>query len=309
MGSQAEVRLVIVTGLSGAGKTQAIKHLEDLGFFCVDNLPPALLPKMAELAAGSGGRVQRIALGIDLRGGDFFHNTVEALAALEQAGFHYQILFLEADEDALVRRFKESRRPHPLGGAGRILEGIREERRHLEELRGRASYIINTTALSARELQAELTRLFASDPDTPRLQVFVVSFGFKHGLPLDADLVFDVRFLPNPFYVESLRPLTGIDPEVREYVLRWPLTRQFMHRLTAMLDFLLPQYIREGKAQLVIAIGCTGGRHRSVVVSDRIADLLRRRGYSVHLEHRDCGRIDVAEADPRLPPGGESVDA
>ncbi len=285
-----KIRLVIVTGLSGAGKTQAIKSLEDLGFFCVDNLPPALLGKMAELGSGTGGKIVRMAFGIDLRGGEFFGSTVDALARLELAGYPYQILFLEAADDTLVRRFKETRRPHPLAPEGRILEGIRRERQLLQELRGKATHIIDTTDLSPRKLREEVQRLITDDGEKPPIIVNIVSFGFKYGLPMDADLVFDVRFMPNPHYVEGLRGLTGSNAEVSQYVFRWPAARRFMKEITRLLEFLLPQYVSEGKSQLVIAIGCTGGRHRSVAVTEALAQTLRSKGYTVATEHRDAAK-------------------
>ncbi|MCL5676342.1 MAG: RNase adapter RapZ [Firmicutes bacterium] len=290
-----DLRLVIVTGLSGAGKTQAIKSLEDLGFFCVDNLPPAFITKMAELCIQSDGKISRVALGIDLRGGEFFGSTLKALEELEEAGFPYQILFLEASDDVLVRRFKETRRRHPLAPQGRILEGIREERERLQALRGHAPLIIDTSDLSPSQLREQVVQIFAGEQQQQRLIVTVVSFGFKFGLPLDADLVFDVRFLPNPHYVESLRPHTGRHPAVREYVERWPITRKFMRRLIGMVEFLLPHYISEGKTQLAIAVGCTGGKHRSVVVAEHLAQSLRQKGYTVLTEHRDADRTEARE--------------
>ena len=290
-----DLRLVIVTGLSGAGKSQAIKSLEDLGFFCVDNLPPAFITKMAELCAQSGGRISRVALGIDLRGGEFFGSTLKALEELEEAGFPYEILFLEAADEVLVRRYKETRRRHPLAPQGRVLEGIREERERLQALRGHAPLIIDTSDLSPSQLREQVVQIFTGDQQQQRLILTIVSFGFKFGLPLDADLVFDVRFLPNPHYVESLRAHTGRHPAVREYVERWPVTRKFLRRLTGLLEFLLPHYITEGKTQLAIAVGCTGGKHRSVVVAEHLARVLREKGYTVLTEHRDADRPDARE--------------
>lgn len=294
---QRAVRLVIVTGLSGAGKTQALKSLEDTGFFCVDNLPPAFIPKMAELCVQSEGKISRLALGIDIRGGEFFSQTLDALGELERAGFAYTILFLEASDAVLVRRYKESRHRHPLAGQGRIEEAIRRERRLLEELRGRASYIVDTSNLTVNQLRQEIVKLLGREIPGARasLLVHVVSFGFKHGLPLDADLVFDVRFLPNPHYVESLRDRTGEDPAVNEYVSRWAVTQRFLRHLFSLLRFLLPQYEAEGKTQLTIAIGCTGGRHRSVVVASRLGEWLRGRGYCVTVQHRDAEPLRVEE--------------
>lgn len=289
------IRLVVVTGMSGAGKTQAIKCLEDLGFFCVDNLPPALMPKMAELCLQSEGKVGRLALGIDIRGGTFFNNTVSALEELEKAGFPYQILFLEASDETLVRRYKESRRRHPLALTGRILEGIRSERRMLEDLRGRASKIVDTSNLTVNQFRQELIAAFSQEEGGSELFINVVSFGFKHGLPLDADLVFDVRFLPNPHYVPTLQPLTGEDPSVQEYVWKWSVSQKFFRRLTNLIGFLLPHYVNEGKTQLTVAIGCTGGQHRSVTLGIRLGEWLRGQGYQVGVEHRDSTRHRLAE--------------
>lgn len=289
------LRLVIVTGMSGAGKTQALKCLEDLGFFCVDNLPPAFIPKMAELCVQSEGRIQKLALGIVIRGGQFFHQVMGALRDLEQQGFAYTILFLEAADEVLVRRYKESRHRHPLAQDGRILDAIRKERWLLQELRGRATHILDTSAMSVRQLRQELVALFARDEGAPPLVIHVVSFGFKHGLPVDADLVFDVRFLPNPHYVASLKDRTGHDPEVQEYVGRWAVTQRFFRRLTGLIEFLLPHYIAEGKTHLTIAIGCTGGRHRSVALAIRLAEWLRSKGYPVTEHHRDVHRAPAED--------------
>lgn len=290
------IRLVIVTGLSGAGKTQAIKCLEDLGFFCVDNLPPAFVPKMAELCAQSEGKISRIALGIDLRGGEFFGSTLKALEQLEEAGVPYQILFLEAEDETLVRRYKETRRRHPLAPQGSLQEGIREERRLLQEVRGRANVIIDTTDLTPSRLREQIVQIFTGDQQLQRLIITVVSFGFKFGLPLDSDLVFDVRFLPNPHYVDSLRPYTGKDAPVRNYVFRWPITQKFVRRLIGLVEFLLPHYINEGKTQLMIAIGCTGGQHRSVAVAERLAEVLKEKHYTVLTEHRDVDKYESEAA-------------
>lgn len=286
----AGVRLVIVTGMSGAGKTQALKCLEDLGYFCVDNLPPSFIPKMAELCQQSDGRIDRLALGIDIRGGEFFAKAIEALEDLERQGNRYEILFLEAGDDSLVRRYKETRRRHPLAEQGRVLEGVARERKLLEELRGRASHIVDTSHLGVNQLRLEIVSRFSRDEKLPELFISVVSFGFKHGVPLDADLVFDVRFLPNPHYVASLKDLTGEDRSVQDYVNKWPVTTQFFRRLVNLIGFLIPQYITEGKHQLTIAIGCTGGQHRSVAMGVRLAQWLRDRGYTVSAEHRDVVR-------------------
>ncbi len=288
---QQGIRLVIVTGMSGAGKTQAIKYLEDMGFFCVDNLPPALMPKLAELFEQTEGKVNRLALGIDIRGGRFFNQIVGALAELEQNGIPHQILFMDASEETLVRRYKESRRRHPLAMQGRIMEGIRKERKMLQELRGLASKIVDTSSLKVSELRRELQQTFNTDSEGPSFHVNLVSFGFKHGAVLDADLLFDVRFLPNPHYVEDLKALTGEEQAVQEYVMKWGVTQQFFKRLTGLIGFLLPQYVAEGKSQLTIAVGCTGGQHRSVCMAHKLAEWIKERGYAVSIEHRDVPRI------------------
>lgn len=279
------VEFLIVTGLSGAGKTMATHSLEDLGFFCVDNLPPALLPKFAEVVRESQGRIRRVALVIDIRGGEFFYALDDALAALDVMGIPFQILFLDASDEVLVRRFEETRRKHPLGGS--ILDGIRSERRRLQPVKERADKIIDTTTLSVRDLKAELAEAFLPAGQERTLTIGVVSFGYKYGIPLDADLVFDVRFLPNPHYVPALRALPGNSNEIREFVLRWDQTREFQRRLHDLVGYLLPQYTAEGKTHLTIAIGCTGGKHRSVVIGEDLAQFLRGTGYETRLKHRD----------------------
>lgn len=284
------VRFVIITGLSGAGRSEAVRCLEDLGFFCVDNLPPTLIPKFAELCLQSGGRLSRIALVVDIRGREFFDSAVEALEELERRGLAYEILFLEASDEVLVRRFKETRRRHPLAHEGRVVEGLAEERRRLEVLRGRARHIIDTSSLTPRELRRRLAELFADGDPAARMSVHLLSFGYKYGLPLDADLVLDVRFLPNPHYVASLRPLTGEEAAVREYVLKWPLTRRFLTKAWSFLSFLLPHFVSEGKAQLTVAVGCTGGQHRSVVIANILAERVRHHGFPVTVTHRDVTR-------------------
>ena len=286
-----DVQFVIITGLSGAGKTQAVRALEDLGFFCVDNLPPALIPKFTELCRQAQGEgIRRVALVIDIRGGEFFDDLFEALRQMEDEGLPYQIVFLEAKDEVLLRRYKETRRRHPLAQEGGTLEGIKEERRRLEELRGRANVIIDTSELSPQRLREEISEVFSREGEKGRLIVSIVAFGFKYGLPLDADLVFDVRFLPNPHYVDCLRPLTGDSPEVREYVLKWPLTKRFLRRLISFVEFLLPHYVTEGKTQLAIAIGCTGGQHRSIVIAEELAQALREKEHRVLVQHRDVNK-------------------
>ncbi|MEN6568116.1 MAG: RNase adapter RapZ [Veillonellales bacterium] len=290
-------RLVIVTGMSGAGKTQVVRAMEDLGYFCVDNLPPALIPKFAELCSQSAGQVSKIALVVDIRGREFFDTLVQVLEDMEKQGYMYEMLFLEASDETLIRRYKETRRRHPMAPHGRISEGIARERERVEHVRGRATHIIDTSDLSTANLKEKIIALFGGEKETERMTITVVSFGFKYGVPLDADMVFDVRFLPNPFYVESLRRKSGIEAEVGDYIWKWPITQQFMEKLAGLVDFLVPNYIREGKSQLIIAIGCTGGLHRSVFVAHKIYEGLRSKGYKVNIEHRDI-KHNIVDARP-----------
>lgn len=283
-----EPQVVIITGMSGAGKTVVIQSFEDLGFFCVDNLPPTLLPKFLELMKESENKMNKVALGMDLRGREFFEDLVAALDSLAQSWVVPKILFLDADDNALVRRYKETRRAHPLAPSGLPLEGIKLERELLEELKGRAQIMYNTSQSSPRELREKILKEFSEDKKTI-FNVNVMSFGFKHGIPIDADLVFDVRFLPNPHYVEHMRPKTGLDVEVSSYVLKWTETSQFLEKVIDLLAFMLPQYKREGKSQLVVAIGCTGGQHRSVALSEYIGHHFEK-DYSVVITHRDMER-------------------
>ncbi len=280
-----EMEFLIVTGLSGAGKSLATHTLEDLGFFCVDNLPPALIPKFAEIIKESQGRIRRVALVIDIRGGEFFGALGTALADLDASGIRFQIVFLDASDEMLVRRFEETRRKHPLGGS--ILDGIRAERRRLQPLKEQAHKIIDTSTLSATELKQELADTFLQTDGRRTLTVTVTTFGYKYGIPLDADLVFDVRFLANPYYVEALRALPGSSPEVREFVLGSEQTVEFQRRLHDLLAYLLPQFTAEGKSHLTVAVGCTGGKHRSVVIGEDLARFLRGAGYAVRVKHRD----------------------
>ncbi|MCL6558494.1 MAG: RNase adapter RapZ [Firmicutes bacterium] len=281
-------RLVILTGLSGAGKSQAVRSLEDVGFFCVDNLPPSLIPKFADLCARAAAPIQRLALVVDIRGGELFDAVFEVLAEFDRDGVPYEILFLEASDEALVRRFKESRRPHPIGGD--LLSSIQEERARLQELRGRAHKIIDTTELSPQQLKEQLTVLFGNGEDLRRFRITVLSFGYKYGIPLDADLVIDVRFLPNPHYIARLRPLTGDDMLVREFVFGSQVTIEFIAKFTNLIEFLIPLYIKEGKTMLTVAVGCTGGRHRSVAIANRLNEILSAKEYQVTVRHRDIQR-------------------
>lgn len=284
------IRFVIITGLSGAGKSQAVKSFEDLGYFCIDNLPPLLLPKFAELAIQSGGKINKIALVSDIRGGQFFASLSEALHELEETGLDYEILFLEADDNILIRRFKETRRRHPLADLGSIAEGIQAERRMLAEIRGKADKIIDTSELTPQQLKEEITSLYAPGSEQENILITLVAFGFKYGIPLDADMVLDVRFLPNPHYVENLRSLTGNDRDVQDYVWKWSITHKFFQKLVDLVEFLIPCYIKEGKPQLVIAIGCTGGKHRSVVLVRELEKILRGKKYNVITELRDISK-------------------
>lgn len=282
------MRFVIITGLSGAGKSQALKSMEDIGFFCIDNFPPALIPKLADLFYGSKD-IDKVALGMDLRGGQLFKDIFSALDYLKKNKYDYEIIFLEASDEALIKRFKETRRRHPLSDGGSIISGIKDERQKLTEIRRMANSIIDTTNLTAAQLKQELYNIFIEGRKFKGIIVNVMSFGFKYGIPLDADLVFDVRFLPNPYYIDELRPLTGNDKKVREYVMKWEEAKQFLNKLENMIEFLLPFYIREGKSQLVIAIGCTGGKHRSITIANALYELLKKRDYTVILNHRDVG--------------------
>lgn len=292
-----DVRLVIITGMSGAGKTQVVRAMEDLGYFCVDNLPPMLIPKFAELCAQSAGRVNKVGLVVDIRGREFFDTLVQNLEELEKQGHRYEMLFLEASDETLIRRYKETRRRHPMAPHGRISEGIARERERVDQVRGRATQIIDTSESSTADLREKITALFTSEHEFQRMNITVVSFGFKYGIPLDADMVFDVRFLPNPFYVESLRRKSGAVPEVGEYIWKWPITQQFMEKVSDFVEFLVPNYIKEGKSQLIIAIGCTGGMHRSVFVAGKIYENLKKKGYKVNLDHRDVKK-NVVEVHP-----------
>lgn len=286
----ADLQFVIITGLSGAGKSNAMKVFEDLGFFCVDNLPPALLPKFAELCLQSEGRVSRAAVAVDVRGGEFFNDFFGALGQLGGLGIDAQIVFLDAADDILVRRYEETRRKHPLAHAGGVLESIQTERRRLQAVKEKADKIVDTSSLSVRELRNTIVEAFVRGGEASTLTVSVVSFGYKYGIPLDADLVFDVRFLPNPHYDETLRALPGDSPQVRAFVLGAPATQEFMRHLTHLMDYLLPQFVSEGKSHLTVALGCTGGKHRSVVLADELGAYLTRAGYQVTVRHRDIGK-------------------
>mgnify|MGYP000849542527 CR=1 FL=1 len=281
------MRFIIVTGLSGAGKTLVIHYLEDMGFFCIDNLPPKLMPKFAELCYQSEGKVDRIAIVVDIRGGGFFDDLFECLEVMKESGYTYEILYLDASDEVLVRRYKESRRIHPLSKEGRVVEGIQMERDRLRKLRERATNIIDTSNLQPKQLREVIHELVSDNSKYEGLIISIISFGFKHGMLMDADMVFDVRFLPNPFYIEELKEHTGKEPVIRDYLSMFPETHVFLRKLDEMLEFLIPYFIKEGKNQLVIGIGCTGGMHRSVAIAEAVCDMLRKHGHHVILEHRD----------------------
>ncbi|MBB6637563.1 RNase adapter RapZ [Cohnella thailandensis] len=283
--------LVIITGMSGAGKTIAVQSMEDLGYFCVDNLPPVLIPKFAELIDQSQGRIGKVALVIDLRGREFFTALSESLNYIrEHFTIHNEILFLDATDSVLVQRYKESRRRHPLAPEGMPLDGIQSERKLLEDLKGWATQVIDTSNLKPAQLKERIVSRF-SNLDRSSISINVTSFGFKYGIPIDADLIFDVRFLPNPHYVENLRPLTGQNPEVYDYVMKWPETQTFLSKLLDMLQYLIPLYHKEGKSQVVIGIGCTGGKHRSVALAEYLGRMLgSSETEKVRVSHRDADR-------------------
>lgn len=284
------MRFLIITGLSGAGKSQTIKNLEDIGYFCVDNLPPALLPKFAELCSQTNSKIEKVALVIDIRGGKLFDDLFNNLACIKEQGLSYEIVFLEANDEVLVKRFKETRRTHPLSPEGRIINGITKERELLEKVRKRANYIIDTSNLTTRQLKEQINSIFVEGRNYEGVIITVMSFGFKYGIPTDSDLVLDVRFIPNPFYIENMRKHTGKEKLVREYVLQWEETKEFINKVSELMEFLIPNYIKEGKSQLVVSIGCTGGRHRSVTISEEIIRLLTEKGHRVILEHRDIDK-------------------
>lgn len=284
------MRFVVVTGMSGGGKRTALKMLEDIGFFCVDNLPIPLLEKFVELIAMPNKEVSKVALGLDVRTDQSFSDVGEHFENLQKHGYQFEILFMEASDATLIRRYKESRRMHPLASmeGGRVEDGIRKERRILETMKKRADYVIDTSNLLTRELKEELDRIFVQNEEYNSLMVTVMSFGFKNGIPSDADLVFDVRFLPNPFYIDELKHQTGNDKPVQDYVMGFPEAEQFLEKLTDMLLFLIPNYVKEGKYQLIIGIGCTGGKHRSVTLANELYKRLKNKGnYGLTIQHRD----------------------
>ena len=286
------MRFIIVTGMSGAGKSTAMKMMEDVGFFCIDNLPILLLDKLVDFSSSLDADIQKVAVGIDIRNKEGLEKIESMLAQFKERKVHYEILFLDAVDDVLIKRYKETRRNHPLAGTERVQKGIDEERKKLEYLKSEADYIIDTSKLLTRELKVELEKIFIENQDYKNLFVTILSFGFKYGIPSDSDIVMDVRFLPNPYYVEGLRAKTGNDKEIQEYVMQFPEANEFVDKLEDMIRFLIPNYISEGKNQLVISIGCTGGKHRSVTLANQLYERmnLRDKKYGLKIEHRDIGK-------------------
>lgn len=278
---------LIVTGMSGAGKSCVKKFLEDIDYYCIDNMPPALMLPFAQMCSRADVKIDKIAFVTDLRGGNLFNELFTTLDSVKKAGFTYEILFLDASTKTLVRRYKETRRSHPLSDGETITDGIDKERKLLSEVRKIADNIIDTTALSPAQLREELCLIYSKGNKYKGIVIDIISFGFKNGIPMDVDLVFDVRFLPNPFYIEELKHKSGLDSEVRDYVTSFPQTIEFEKKLRDMIDFLIPYYIEEGKNQLIISIGCTGGKHRSVTIAERLGEFLKNKNYRTVIEHRD----------------------
>lgn len=290
--TSSQVKLTIITGMSGAGKTVVVQTFEDLGYYCVDNLPPALIPKFLELMRETTNNLEKVALVIDLRSREFFEKLYDLLDFINgEDWLDEHIIFLDAEDETLVTRFKETRRAHPLDQTGLPLNGIKRERVLLDELRGRAHRIIDTSNLKPKNLREQIHESYSDDKKI-RFSVHFVSFGFKHGIPIDADLVFDVRFIPNPYYIEKMRPLTGLDEDVANYVFKWPATHKFNEKLLDLFRFLIPQYKNEGKSQTVIAIGCTGGQHRSVALSEHYTEQLKDE-YETRITHRDLSKREA----------------
>ena len=294
------MRFIIVTGLSGAGKSEATNALEDMGYFCVDNLPPKLIKKFAEVCKQSKGSIDKVALVMDIRGGIFFDDLFESLSELSKEQFQYEILFLDTSDEVLVKRFKEKRRSHPLAPGGRVITGIELERQKLRDVKDKADVIIDTSKYAIKDLREEMARKFG-DKEMPEKQmaITILSFGFKYGIPVDSDLVFDVRFIPNPFYIPELKPFSGNDEPVKNYVMEQTETQTFLQKANDMFEFLIPNYQKEGKRQLIISIGCTGGRHRSVAIANSIYETLRANNHDVYIEHRDI-KEDVHKGDKKI---------
>lgn len=290
------MRFVVVTGMSGGGKSTALKMLEDAGFYCVDNLPASLIDKFVELITMPNGEITKVALGLDVRADQSFKKTTEVLRSLKEKGYQFEILFMEASEQVLIKRYKETRRIHPLAADGRVEDGVRREQKVLQDTRKMADYVIDTSNLLTRDLKAELDRIFVRNEEYNSLMITVMSFGFKHGIPADADLVFDVRFLPNPFYIDELKHKTGNDKEVQDYVMSFEDAEIFLQKLMDMIQFLIPNYIKEGKYRLVVAIGCTGGKHRSVTLANALYNRMKDQGhYGIKLYHRDMAQSSLQD--------------
>lgn len=284
-----DMKILIVTGMSGAGKTQVIKALEDIGFYCVDNMPPELMPKFAEVCGRVSDKMERIAVVTDMRGGDMFGELSDAVDELIELGYETEILFLESSNETLIKRYKETRRIHPSAGSGRIVDGIEKERELLKTAKAKADYIIDTTDMTVANLRSSIKSLCGAKEQSG-IMINVMSFGFKYGLPLDSDLVFDVRFLPNPFYIPELKEKTGLQTCVHDYVMEFSESKKFLKMLSDMADFLIPEYIKEGKNQLVISIGCTGGHHRSVTLAEELFKYLKKKELNVTITHRDINK-------------------
>ena len=286
------MRCVIVTGMSGAGKSTVLKFLEDVGYFCVDNLPPSLIAKFIELCSAPGSNMNNVAIGVDIRGGKLFGDLANFLSEIKnEDNKSFEILYLDSENEVLLKRYKESRRQHPLNLKGeRLIDGIKSERKQLENIKKMADYIIDTSHMLTRQLRTQLSEIFLEDKHFESLMITVLSFGFKYGIPSDADLVFDVRFIPNPFYIDELKNHTGNDVAVRDYVMKWEEAKIFKEKLIDLCEFLIPNYIKEGKNQLVIAIGCTGGKHRSVTLANELHSALKENGHSVIIAHRDIDK-------------------
>ena len=290
MSGVKNVRLVVISGLSGSGKSYVIKYFEDLGFFCIDNLPPPLLPKFVELCSQSGSHITKAALGIDIRERDFLGHFLNVFDQLKEEGYQMELLFLEASDEVLVRRFSETRRPHPLARDGSVVDGIRLEREKLSDLRKRADKILDTSNYHVHQLKEIITQYYLEKGENSHLNISLISFGYKFGIPYDLDLLFDVRFLSNPNFERELKPLTGEHPRVQSFITSQPDAKVFLEKLYGFLDFLVPLYEKEGKSYLTIGIGCTGGRHRSVCVVNLLREHLQGKGLQVHWRHRDLGQ-------------------
>ncbi len=284
------MKYVILTGMSGAGKSSVLKFFEDIGYFCVDNLPPSLIPKFIELCDKPGTEIEKVAIGIDIRGGKLFNDFFTYLSEIKNENHSFEILFLDCSDEVLLKRYKETRRRHPLAKGERLITGIVRERELLSHIRRKSDYIIDTSHILARQLKQKINDIFIENKEFDSLMINVLSFGFKYGIPNDADLVFDVRFLPNPFYIEELKPLTGNDISVHDYVMKYEESNIFLNKLLDMINFLIPNYIKEGKNQLVIAIGCTGGKHRSVTLANELYNELNKLQYSTIITHRDIDK-------------------